>query len=594
MNYADEEIKERYTEEEEAEKKSQARRAGLELSGDSKNIRTNTQKKSLPSSKFSSQGMSNSSSFSKAKQSYPSSKKSVSKGGSGETKKIITDPLQSPARDQMHPVNLAAKWDKGVKEIASSPEQKSGGHLDSEEPALEVETIDLGGTQSGMLISGDILASDNDEIDTSHPATVRAAGTIENAFGNMLSKKSISIKRSIKARLHPGHMELAKTPYHSRAGRVLSPSQVSSFLKNMKKTNTRNSRMRNEDLLLSCTQRLLKTEKNDKTPSKLRRVASKSAETKPLRESSATIGSGQKKQSLGSSTLLPQTSARYLQKKVQKRVQLKQNSESSSILGTKMDIKSTRMLDPQKSASPISSRGTAVLSFKTQNPALSCKIRGLEGENAELKEKLIYVEKEREFYRGEIHKIMEKVNEMNERDQLVMEEINLLKKENAFLKEKMNHILRSRSPKNYANNNSSIASTRGTHTPKRQFSESGTASASSLLAAISGNVSGASGGNNNSIVKPTACHSSSSSIVAQNSFHNSRNKYRALGQRRSTSLIKANNLTRTDKVKNVLATQSIESFSAKINLNSTGGGSGHRVLNSGGAESERGVASSVR
>ena len=99
-----------------------------------------------------------------------------------------------------------------------------------------------------------------------------------------------------------------------------------------------------------------------------------------------------------------------------------------------------------------------------------------------------------------------------------MEEINLLKKENAFLKEKMNHILRSRSPKNYANNNnSSIASTRGTHTPKRQFSESGTASASSLLAAISGNVSGASapsGGNNNSIVKPTACHSSSSSIVA--------------------------------------------------------------------------------
>lgn len=97
-----------------------------------------------------------------------------------------------------------------------------------------------------------------------------------------------------------------------------------------------------------------------------------------------------------------------------------------------------------------------------------------------------------------------------------MEEINLLKKENAFLKEKMNHILRNRSPKNYANN-SSIASTRGTHTPKRQFSESGTASASSLLAAISGNVSGASapgGGNNNSIVKPTACHSSSSSIVA--------------------------------------------------------------------------------
>lgn len=96
-----------------------------------------------------------------------------------------------------------------------------------------------------MLITGDILASDNDEIDTSHPATVRASGTVENVFGNMLSKKSISIKRSIKARLHPGHLELAKTPYHSRAGRVLSPSQVSSFLKNMKKTNTRSSRMRN-------------------------------------------------------------------------------------------------------------------------------------------------------------------------------------------------------------------------------------------------------------------------------------------------------------------------------------------------------------
>ena len=319
-----------------------------------------------------------------------------------------------------------------------------------------------------------------------------------------------------------------------------------------------------------------------------------------MRESSATIGSsGQKRIPPGSMTLLPQTSARYLQKKAQKRVQLKQNSESSSILGTKVDIKSTRILDPQKSASPISSRGTNVLSFKTQNPALSCKIKGLEGENAELKEKLIYVEKEREFYRGEIHKIMEKVNEMNERDQLVMEEINLLKKENAFLKEKMNHILRSRSPKNC--NNSSIASTRGTHTPKRQFSESGTASASSLLAAISGNVSGMSGGGgggssagngggNNSIMKPLACHSSSSSIVAQNSFHNSRNKYRALGQRRSTSLIKAINLTRTDKVKNVLATQSIESFSSKLNLNSQSSGGGgaatsqNRIL--GGTDSE--------
>ncbi len=43
-------------------------------------------------------------------------------------------------------------------------------------------------------------------------------------------------------------------------------------------------------------------------------------------------------------------------------------------------------------------------------------MKGLEGENAELREKLMYVENEREFYRGEIGKIMEKVNEMNERD----------------------------------------------------------------------------------------------------------------------------------------------------------------------------------
>ncbi len=49
-----------------------------------------------------------------------------------------------------------------------------------------------------------------------------------------------------------------------------------------------------------------------------------------------------------------------------------------------------------------------------------------------------------------------------------MEEIGILKKENAFLKEKMNHIIRNtrNSPKSYANN-TSIASTRGTHTPKR-------------------------------------------------------------------------------------------------------------------------------
>ncbi len=113
------------------------------------------------------------------------SRKSVPKQTAG-------DSLYSPPRDQMHPVNLAAKWDKTVKEIASSPDRRSG--LDSDDPALEVETIDLGGTHSGMLITGDILASDNDEIEASHPATVRGIGVVENVFGNMLSKKSISIK----------------------------------------------------------------------------------------------------------------------------------------------------------------------------------------------------------------------------------------------------------------------------------------------------------------------------------------------------------------------------------------------------------------
>ncbi len=49
----EEEIKERYTEEEEAEKKSQARMAGLETS-DSKTIKSVMKKSSGPSSKFSS------------------------------------------------------------------------------------------------------------------------------------------------------------------------------------------------------------------------------------------------------------------------------------------------------------------------------------------------------------------------------------------------------------------------------------------------------------------------------------------------------------------------------------------------------------
>ena len=220
----EDEIKERYTEEEEAEKKSQARRMGVI----SKTATTS-------SSKFSSQALS---------------------GSSFKSRKHLTPRPKieqaSPVMELSHPVNQAAKW-KG-----------------QDEGPLEVETIDLGGTR------GEALTSDNDE--PSHPATVRAAAGSVELFSGTLSKKSISIKRSIKARL-----EHAKTPYHSRAARVLSPSQVSNFLKNLNKSS---SRMRNEDLLLSCTSKLLKSDRSEKAV----RVASKSAERdQPKKNNNAPI-----------------------------------------------------------------------------------------------------------------------------------------------------------------------------------------------------------------------------------------------------------------------------------------------------------------